>query len=267
MVALPQTPPRPRRFRLLAPRTIAALMLREMSTTNGRSPGGYLWAILEPAGGIAFLTAIFSLGFRHPPLGTNFPYFYAGGILPLIMFQDISSKVAQTFRFSRGLLEYPRVTFVDAILARLILSVLTQVMVCYVVVTVILTFSETNTTMDFVKVVEALSLVVVLATGVGVFNSFAMTAFPLWQSIWSVLTRPLMLISCIFFLFESIPEPYRGYLWYNPLAHVAGMMRDGFYPFYHPSYVDPLYVILCGAIPGVVGLLLLRRYHREILEI
>ena len=67
---LPQVPPRgatgratggttggPRR-RFASLRAIAALVLREMSTTNGRSPGGYLWAILEPAAGIALLTIV-----------------------------------------------------------------------------------------------------------------------------------------------------------------------------------------------------------------
>ena len=36
-------PPRVQTFR-----TISALIMREMQTTYGRSPGGYLWAVLEP---------------------------------------------------------------------------------------------------------------------------------------------------------------------------------------------------------------------------
>jgi ABC-type polysaccharide/polyol phosphate export systems, permease component len=53
-------------------RAIMALILREIATTYGRSPGGYVWAVLEPAAGIALLTLIFSAGFRSPPLGTVF---------------------------------------------------------------------------------------------------------------------------------------------------------------------------------------------------
>ena len=48
------------------PRTLVALVMREMSTTYGRSALGYLWAILEPVAGIMLLTAIFSLAFRAP---------------------------------------------------------------------------------------------------------------------------------------------------------------------------------------------------------
>lgn len=266
MNVLPQTRPRPRRFSLLAPRAILALILREMSTTYGRSPGGYVWAVLEPAAGIALLTIIFSLGFRSPPLGTNFAFFYASGVLPLMTFYDLNNKLSQSLIFSKGLLEYPRVTFADALLARVIVAVITQVMVHFIVLMVILNLYDVHTSMDFNKILAAYGLLLALGVGVGVFNSFLIVAFPLWQTIWAVLTRPLFIISCIFFLFESVPQPYRDILWYNPLVHVIGLMRDGYFPFYRPNYVSPIYVITFGAIPGMLGLLLLRRYHREILD-
>ncbi len=103
---------------LATPRAIGALILREISTTYGRSPGGYIWAVLEPAAGIALLTLVFSIGFRTPPLGASFALYYAAGILPLMMFTELSGKLAQTIQFSRALLVYPRVTFLDALIAR-----------------------------------------------------------------------------------------------------------------------------------------------------
>ena len=67
-------------------RTILALILREMSTTYGRSAGGYIWAVLEPAAGIALLAFAFSLALRAPSLGTNFALFYATGYLPFMLY-------------------------------------------------------------------------------------------------------------------------------------------------------------------------------------
>jgi capsular polysaccharide transport system permease protein len=75
-------------------RAIGALILREMTATNGRSANGYLWAIAEPVGGILLLTVLFSLGFRSPPIGTNFAIFYATGLVPFMFYQSLSSKVA-----------------------------------------------------------------------------------------------------------------------------------------------------------------------------
>ena len=247
-------------------RAIGALILREISTTYGRSPGGYIWAVLEPTAGIMLLTLIFSIGFRAPPLGNNFPLFYAIGILPLLMYTDISVKLGQTVQFSRALLSYPRVTFLDALVARLFLNTLTQLIVNVLVLGFILAVLKPTTTLNFAKIIQAYALTFTLAAGIGTLNSFLTLAYPIWQTVWSVLNRPLFLVSCIFFNFESIPQPYSGYLWYNPVVHIVGLMRDGFYPFYKPGYISILYPMGIGATTLMVGLFLLNRYHRDILD-
>nr|WP_241188090.1 ABC transporter permease [Pseudohalocynthiibacter aestuariivivens] len=248
-----------------AARAIAALILREMSTTYGRSPGGYLWAIIEPAAGVALLTAVFSIGFRAPPLGTSFPLFYAAGVLPFLMFNDLSGKLGQTIQFSRALLKYPRVTFLDAIIARLILNGFAQLMVNAIVLSFILWGLGARASIDAQSIAMAYLLVICLATGIGTLNAFLTLAYPLWATIWAIVTRPLFIISCVFFVFESVPAPYGDLLWFNPLVHIVGMMREGFYPFYHASYVSALYVMGLSAVTFITGLFLLWRYHRDIL--
>ena len=121
------TPIAQKRAHFSSLRAIIALMLREMATTYGRSPGGYLWAVLEPAAGIGVLTAIFSFALVSPPIGTNFPMFYATGIVPFLAFIDVSNKIAQSIQFSKALLTYPRVTFIDAIMARFFLNRLVSI--------------------------------------------------------------------------------------------------------------------------------------------
>ena len=266
-MALPPDPVlRPVQTPLSTPRAIMALILREMSTTYGRSPGGYVWAILEPTAGIALLTAIFSAGFRNPPLGTSFALFYSAGMLPFLMFSEITGKLGQTLAFSRALLAYPRVTFLDAIIARLSLIFFTQIMVHFIVLGSIIYFLSPSTVLDFWKISVAYLMTIALAAGIGTFNSFLIMAYPLWQTAWAITTRPLFLISGIFFTFESVPRPYSDYLWYNPLVHIVGMMRDGYYPYYHPNYVSVTYVLGLSGGLGLTGLFLLHYYHRDILD-
>lgn len=257
---------RERRTSFASSRAIMALILREITTTYGRSPGGYVWAVIEPAAGIALLTLIFSIGFRSPPLGTVFALFYATGILPLLMYMDLSGKLAQTMQFSRALLAYPRVTFIDAIIARLILNLLTQLSVQCIVVGFILAISDVPTTFDYTKIAIAYGMLIVLAIGIGTLNSFLVLAYPIWSTAWAIMNRPLFLISCVFFLFESIPEQYAKYLWYNPIIHIVGLMRDGYYPFYHPTYVSIFYPMMVGLVTLMAGLFLLRRYHRDMMD-
>ncbi|MFL4469290.1 ABC transporter permease [Tateyamaria armeniaca] len=252
--------------RLATFRAVSALILREVSTTYGRSPGGYLWAVLEPAAGIALLTLIFSAGFRSPPLGTNFALFYAAGILPFLMYSDVSGKIGQTVQFSRALLAYPRVTFVDALLARFLLNTLTQLVVHGLVLGFIIVMQRPDTAFDASKIALAYMMLLSLAFGVGTLNSFLTLAYPVWQTAWAVVNRPLFLISCIFFNFEVVPQPYSDVLWFNPLVHVVGVMRDGFYPFYQPTFISVMYPIAVGGGMALVGLFLLNRFHRDILD-
>jgi len=248
-------------------RTVLALMLREMSTTYGRSPGGYLWAVLEPVLAIALLSLVFSTGFRSPSLGTNFAIFYATGILPFQFFIIISGRMAQSINYSKALLAYPRVTFVDVLLARLLLNTVTQMLVAVLIFTGIRMAFDTRTTLEIPRILLSFSMAGVLAVGVGTLNCFLNAMFPLWDRMWSIATRPLFLLSGVIFLYDNIPEPYRGWLWYNPLMHVTGEMRGAFYYSYAADYVMPSYVFGVGLICLLAGLIFLRHFHRDINEL
>lgn len=261
-------PPQPAnrvRRRFATGRAVLALMLREMATTYGRSPGGYLWAVLEPVGGIAVLTMIFSFGFNAPSLGTNFPIFYATGILPFMLFHSVCNRVSTALLFSKALLAYPSVTFLDALLARFVVNTVTQVMVGYLVFGGILTVYETRTLPDPTQIAYSFALTALLALGIGTLNAYLIARFAVWQVVWSILTRPLFLISGIFFLFHAIPQPAQDFVWFNPLIHVVGVMRAAFYPTYDAGYVSGSYILAVAAVSFTAGLLLLRRSHRDLL--
>lgn len=247
-------------------RTLSALILREMVTTYGRSPGGYLWAVLEPAAGTALLTAIFSLGFKTPPLGTHFSIFYASGIVPFLMYNDLVNKVGTSIRFSKSLLVYPTVTFVDAIAARFLLNAMTQTMVACVVLSVVIIGLDAPVSLDMPRVMLGFSMSMALALGIGTCNCFLFAMYPLWQRIWGVVTRPLFFVSGVIFLHETVPQPYRDWLAWNPLAHVVGAARSGFYARYEATWVDPIYVFSIAGVTLVTGLVFLRRYHSDILH-
>lgn len=247
-------------------RTIGALILREMSTTNGRSFGGYGWAVLEPALGIIVLVAIFSTGFRSPPLGNNFAIFYASGLLPFLVFSSTAGKVQQSINYSRQLLAYPRVTFMDAIAARFILNMLTQILVSLIIFALILLSSETGTVLILSRLLNAYAMCAVLGFGVGVLNCVLISKQQVWQNIWSVVTRPLILLSGVIFLHDRTPDPYRSWLEWNPLVHAIGESRRAFYYSYQGDYVVYTYPYLFGLITSALGLLFLRSYTRDFLE-
>ena len=247
-------------------RVIVALMLREMSTRYGRTPGGYAWAIAEPLGMIIVLGMAFALLANAPSLGTSFLLFKATGYMILQVFTVLGGNVGNALTFSRPLLLYPRVTWVDAIAGRFILNLMVVVVVTILIIWAIVLYDGLTLMLDWGPIMMAMGMAGLLGLGLGCLNCYLFMRFPVWNQLWRILTQPLFLISGVIFLYEDMPIFAQQWSWYNPLLHLTGLMREGFYPLYRPSYISLAYVGVWILVPMGLGLLLLRRHHRELLN-
>lgn len=206
------------------------------------------------------------MAMMRPAIGSNFPLFYASGLLPFLMFNDISSKVAGSIRFSRPFLSYSRVTFLDAMIARFLLNTLTHATIIGIVITGIFILYQIPFVVDMSYVFESILVTAMLGAGVGTINCYLITSFPVWERIWSILTKPMFLMSGIFFLYGMMPQKAQDVLWYNPLIHCVGLMRRGLYPTYAGDYISSGYVISISIGLLLLGLTLLERRSRILME-
>lgn len=253
-----------RRFAAL--RSIMALTLREMSTRFGRTPGGYIWTILQPTGVIILLAIAFAILKKNPSLGNSFLLFKATGFMFLLQFRQLSQMVGESLRFSRPLLDYPGVSWIDAVIARFLLNSLVLLLTSWLILSGIVLYEGISLVLDWRPILLATALSLVLGLGVGCLNCFLFMRFPIWLQAWSILTAPLVLVSGVLLLFEELPRNVQPILWLNPIYHITGLVREGFYSTYNPTYISVSYVLACGLVPMVLGLLLLRRFHRPLLE-
>lgn len=249
-----------------SPRVIFALVMRDMATTYGNSRLGYFWAILEPVGAISVLALAFSFAFSKPALGESFPLFYATGYIPFMMYNAMQNRVSSAIRENIYLLFYPRVTYMDAIIGRFLLTGLTQIVVASIVVVGILAFSHHNEAIDFAAIGQAYLMALILGLGLGTFNLVVIFLFPSWRQLWSVITRPLFLISCVFYLYDQLPEWMQAVLWYNPIVHLIGKTRQAFYPFYQGEYVSVAFPVCIGGGLFLLALVLLKKFAKDIIN-
>jgi capsular polysaccharide transport system permease protein len=269
-VPLPKTKPQSQSLktpRFLSLRTITALVLREMESTYGRQPGGYLWAVLQPIGMIVLLSLAFGILVNKPPLGTSFIFFYAIAYLPFDMYGSLSMKISTALNYSHPLLSYPRVTWMDAILARFILTVLTQVTVFCIVVGGITMLYETRSHFQLIPVMQGLGMAATVGLGIGLLNCLLSGLFPVWTTIFGILSRPLFLASGVLFLPDSMPRGVQDVLWWNPLVHIIGLVRRGFFPTYDAPFVSMYYGYGFGLVLIVVSLIFLQAYYKKILQL
>ncbi|MFN3971083.1 MAG: ABC transporter permease [Gemmobacter sp.] len=271
LIQMPGAPVPPRRqpqraLGMRTARTIFALLLREMSMSNGRTILGYLWEIVEPVVGILVLMFIFSLIMRSPAIGNNFALFYASGLLPFFMFTDISTKVAIAVRSARPLLTYPGVTYIDVIAARFLLASMTKLIIYSIVMMGILLIYDINPLFKYDYLLLGLCMALLMGLSVGVLNCTLFHFFPIWDRVWSLISRPLLILSGVIILPESVPLPYREWLSWNPLVHIIATVRMGIYATYQPGYVSVVYVLGICAILLPTALFLMRRYWRMLID-
>ena len=211
-------------------RVLFALIVRDMSAKFGRSVGGYLWAIAEPLGGIVLLAVAFSLALRIAADRHELPLLLRHRGHPLLpLQQDRQQRRRTRCAPIAACSAISVVTPLDAVLAGCAARVLTMSVVALLLFAGIILIDDVAVNFEPVRVVRAFAMAAFLGLGVGTLNCVLFGFFPTWKNIWGVLTRPLFLVSGVFFTFNSAPPAFRTVLWYNPIAQVIGEMRAGFY--------------------------------------
>ncbi|MCZ4092383.1 ABC transporter permease [Sinorhizobium psoraleae] len=239
-------------------RVTASLMVREMSTRYGGKPGGYLWALIDPVAHVAMMTIIFQAISRLPALGTSFALFFASGYLPYMFYSSMAAFINGAVKANRALLNYPIVAPIDVVASRYLVQLLTSSFIAFLVLCLVTIEDRVSVfgAIHFDKLVPACLMATLLGLGVGVANIALFARSSLYEQVFGIVTRPLLLVSGVFFLPDSLPHPFRDLVMYNPLVHAIMWFRSGIYPEYRAAGLDIGYLLEWTACALAVGALI-----------
>ncbi|MCM2477157.1 ABC transporter permease [Rhizobium sp. CG5] len=243
-------------------RIVSALLIREMSTRFGSKPGGYIWALLDPAAHVALLTLLFQVIARAPALGTSFPLFFATGYIAFNFYSSTVNYLSSAVKGNKALLNYPNVAPIDTVTARFFLQFGTMSVVAFIILGAILLTLHNAPALNWLAILEATTAASLLALGIGMGNAVLFARSALYEKIYGIVTKPLMLMSGVFFLPDHIPHPFREVLLLNPIVHVVILFRTGFYPEYRGDAlnIDYMYTFIFCAL--FLGMLIFTRSSR-----
>lgn len=247
-------------------RVMRALFRREMLTRFGRTPGGYVWAIVEPLAFIFVLTAVFSLLAKMPPLGSSFVLFFATGYMGFMFYRATADFASQGVQFNKALLNYPTVTPYDTVVARASLQYLTNYTVSLLVFAGVFFVLELPVHIDVMLLFVTTLGATILGIGMAMTNAVLFMLYPIYERFFAIVNRPLFLISGVFFLPESLPNEVQAVLFYNPLAHYICLFRMAFYPEYHSTFLSLEYVWFWTIGLAFIGLAALTRHRHRFNE-
>ncbi|PPJ45245.1 sugar ABC transporter [Rhizobium sp. KAs_5_22] len=234
-------------------RIVSALLIREMSTRFGNKPGGYIWALLDPAAHVLLLTVIFQAIAHVPPLGDNFSLFFATGYLGFQFYHATAGYLNDALKANRALLGYPNVAPIDTLVARFFLQIATNIFVAALVLAAITLELRSPLILNWGPILEAVMLASLLAFGVSLSNTVLFLRYPLYEKIFHIVNKPLFLLSGVVFLPDALPHPFREFILYNPIVHIIMLFREGFYPQYRATVLNMDYLygfaltaLMCG---------------------
>ncbi|MGK6317816.1 ABC transporter permease [Neorhizobium sp. DT-125] len=210
-------------------RIVAAFIIREIATRYGRSPGGYIWALLEPMAFIALMSLLMSSIGRIPAIGDSFPLFYATGFLAFNLYKGMEAYLTSSISANKALMSYPNVAPIDPVIGRFVLQGATSFVVSAVILGGAMLTTRHSLNLQWAYILEAVAYAWLLALGVALMNIVLFFRFPLYEKIFGILMRPLFILSGIFYLPSQMPHPFSDILLDNPIVHIVMLFRKGFY--------------------------------------
>ena len=235
-------------------RVVAALLLRETRVRFGKSQIGYLWAVLEPLGGIIIFASVFHMIGRVPDVGQSLYLFLALGMLGYSMQRRLAVQLGGAFEANQALLSFPIVKRVDTLLARGILEIATSLLSIGIIIAGLMVIEDIPPPAHLDILVGGIAALALLGFGLGTVNAVLNSYFGSWRHIEGLIHRPLFLMSGIFFVPSTMPTAITEILVWNPILHGIEWLRYGYYEGYRPDFISFEYLIGWGLVTTLLGL-------------
>jgi capsular polysaccharide transport system permease protein len=251
-------PPSLRSCLVIQGRVIGALVLRELHTRFGRNNIGYLWMFVEPALLSAAITTFHLAIHASTSLGMDVAPFYLTGYTPFLCFRTTVGRASATIESNRSLLYHRYITIFDLLTARAILDAASSTVPLFALLGLCAA----------VGLGELPARPHLMFLGLGLFYwlcfalSLCVCALAEGSTATEKLVHPvtyiLMPLSGVFWLVETIPEPYRSIILLFPMVHFLELVREGQFASFDSPFIDLPYAIAWCVGLTIIGLLALR---------
>jgi capsular polysaccharide transport system permease protein len=228
---------------LLQLRVVTAVARREMHLRAAKGTFGLVGVFIEPLALIGTFLALRIL-LRGAGEGTymNLVLWLAMGFVPFFMFADIAIKALGGVEKNSSLYFYGRVRPLDSLMgnALLLSQIFGLLLLLFVVVTGL--WDWRFPILDIGRAIFTFLGIALLGFGVGLTTLIIGHRLPLLAWIVRLFLRRILLwTSCIFFPISIIPDSFRPWILWNPIAHGVELLRMAANPAYPAPGVSALY--------------------------
>lgn len=240
-------------------------MLREAVTRLSTQRFAWVWLLLEPIFHIAYLMVLFAVIRMRVIGGIDVALWIMLGLVTFFMFRNTSIQSMHAIKANSALFVYRQVKPVDCILVRSVLEAVIVLVFSSLILMVIGLMGINILPRDPLLILAALGGVWLIGVGFGLITSALSELVPEMAKIINMFMAPLYILSGVVFPLGQMPQPYRGWLLLNPLAHGVELTRLGFSSYYQAvPELSLLYVYQAALCLIFLGLLLQIRYASQL---
>ena len=202
---------------------VKQLVRRDLTARYKRSVLGVAWTMLNPLGMMLVLTLVFSQLFKSTP---GYPAYVLSGLIAWNFFAQSTTMAMNSLVWGGDLFEriyVPRSVFaVSAVgtgLVNLLLSLVPLLLVMLVV--------QVPIRITAFFAVVPIFFLACFALGVGLLlSSLAIYFYDIVEMYSNIILLAWMYLTPIIYPVEAIPDPFRGWLFYNPMTHLVSLFRQ-----------------------------------------
>lgn len=228
---------------LLQIRIVTAVARREMQLRAAKGLFGVAGVFLEPLALIAtFLVLRILVRGTGEGIYINPVLWLALGFIPFFMFSGIAIKAISGVEKGGDLYFYRRLRPLDSLMGNSLLTAQIFGMMMLVFVMGVATWEWSPIIYDPGVAIFQFLGIALLGFGVGLSTLIIGHRLPpLAWIIKTFLRRILLWTSCIFFPIRIIPDEFRPWILWNPMAHAVELLRHSFNPAYPIPGVSAVY--------------------------
>ncbi|WP_293936777.1 ABC transporter permease [Iodobacter sp.] len=242
-----------------------ALFLREAVGRLFSGRATWFWLLAEPIFHVAYLVFIFT-GIRVRNIGgIDSTIWIMVGMLAYFMFNRTGTQVKNAISANQALFAYRQVKPVDTVLVRGALEGFLMIIISSILLMCAALFNHPVAPSNPLGVLEAFFGLWLVGLGFGLVTSIFSELIPELGKVIGLIMMPLYMISGVILPISTVPQPYRDWLLFNPVAHGLEAARLGFAGNYHAvPELSIAYIYNFALVSIFLGLALHRRFAQRL---
>lgn len=247
-------------------RVIVALIFREAALRFGSSPYAYVWTLVEPTllVGIMLVMRIYVKNYS-PAFGESGTVFLLTGLISFRLTRNTINKSGKAITANSQLFGLGAIKPPDVVIARTIVEFTIWMIVLAIFFTAVARIMQIEVISQFPDFVLALCAIFYFCIAMSMFNATVGVLVPIWQTIWKIMTLPLLFTSGVLYMPATMPPEVQAIIGWNPFLHCVEALRSTSYLDYTSLY-DPVYLQSFSTVVLLLSLAIERLFRKEIIR-